>query len=115
MLWLSFRLNSPESCLAEIEWKNTSADDPNNNNKKKALCPGFRAHFWWLLSSTEMLCGTLVPSRHAVAEGTTGQGTKALSLSCADDLRARGATTGWQDFSLSNGEETQKNDRSAPP
>ena len=68
MLWLSFRLNSPESCLAEIEWKNTSADDPNNNNKKKALCPGFLAHFWWLLSSTEMLCGTLVPSRHAGAE-----------------------------------------------
>ena|ERR1700722_2532720 len=23
MLWLSFRLNSPKSCLAAIEWKNT--------------------------------------------------------------------------------------------
>jgi len=90
MLWLSFRLNSPESCLAEIEWK-TSADDPNNNNKKKALCPGFLAHFWWLLSSTEMLCGTLVPSRHAVAEGTTGAGDKGIIIIVCRRLESAGS------------------------
>jgi hypothetical protein len=41
MWWLSSRLNSPESCLGDIEWKNTFADNPNKNNKKGALSPGF--------------------------------------------------------------------------
>jgi hypothetical protein len=38
-----------------------------------------------------MLCGTLVPSRHAVAEGTTGAGDKGIIIIVCRRLESEGS------------------------